>query len=192
MYHQYPLLRTLPFLLTIAVLYFQDTDQKIAENTINRVSGDKSYIEIFGKKPGGHVPDQLRIRTHLRYAEQILRERPTDHLSAGQQKNRARYLDMLIDYYQAGEFPHNDGHSGIRRPTFIDNNGNICAVGYLLEQSAGRQVAESVNKKYKYAFITDIDESGFKKWAKTSGFRFKELAMIQPQYGGNIISKMNF
>ncbi len=160
-----------------------DSTENRSDHTVNAVIGDESYVHTFGEKPEEGVSDYTRIRTHLAYVEAELRQRPTGHLSEEQKQNRMAYLDLLAEYYEAGLFPYNDGHEDPRRPTFIDETGNICAVGYLVEQSAGREIAEAINEEFKYAFIPEIESSEFNRWAEKSGFTTKELAMIQPMYG---------
>ncbi|MCH8495318.1 MAG: hypothetical protein LAT57_06765 [Balneolales bacterium] len=152
------------------------------KNTINAILGDKSYISTFGEAPNSSVTDAERTYTHLSYVEQLLRNSLPDNLTPSQKEQRLTFLDHLRDYRLAGNFPVNDDHPDTRRPTFISGNGNICAVGYLVEQSAGRAVAEFVNDHYKYSYINAIDAPIFLDWAEKSGFTIEELAMIQPAY----------
>ena len=159
-------------------------DEYNQANTINAVIGDKSYIERYGLLPEDEVPDSVRIKVHLNYVEEQLRKRPTNHLTEEQKSNRTKNLDLLRKYRKAGDFPYNDGHPDARRPTFIDKNGHICAVGFLAEQTLGRDVVMTLNQDYKYAYIQQIDHPVFKNWVKSSGFTLEELAMIQPMYGG--------
>jgi len=160
------------------------TSKKSNSGAINAVLGDESYVDRYGLLPESEVSDSLRIKVHLAYVEELLRQRPTDHLTAEQRSNRSHYLDLLRKYRKDGNFPHKDGHPDNRRPTFIDKNGNICAVGYLVSRTLGRDVATKINREYKYAYIQQIDHPVFTKWVKSSGFTLRELAMIQPMYGG--------
>ncbi|NBC04514.1 MAG: hypothetical protein GVY20_12520 [Bacteroidetes bacterium] len=194
MYRQYSFLLVLPLVFTFSVLFFLYFNKQ-TENTknhiaVNAIVGDKSYLHFFGERPTAKVPDHIRIKTHLQYVEGILRNRQVDHLSEEQQRNRFNYLNHLREYYMAGEFPHNDGHSDSRRPTFISNDGDICAVGYLIEKSLGREIVEEINQKYKYAYITEIDAPVFNHWVESSGFTLRELAMIQPKYGPKVVEKV--
>lgn len=194
MYRQYSFLLVLPLIFTFSVLFFLYTN-KGAESTkdqkaVNAVIGDESFLHVFGEHPDEKVPEHVRIKTHLQYVERILRNRPVDHLTEEQQRNRFTHLNHLREYYRAGKFPHNDGHPEARRPTFISRDGNICAVGYLIEKSLGREIVERINQKYKYAFITDIDAPVFKKWMESSGFTYRELAMIQPMYGPTVVEEV--
>lgn len=189
MYRQYSLLLVFPLLITFGFLYLHfdggnpQTGREDHQAAINSVIGDESFIKTYGIKPDNDVPERLRIKTHLQYVEKLLRSRSTDHLSDKLKKNRAQHLNHLRDYILAGEFPHNDGHPDARRPTFISENGHICAVGYLVEQDLGRDAAESINKEFKYETISEIDNPVFLKWVDSSGFTIHELATIQPAYG---------
>lgn len=194
MYRQYSFLLVLPLIFTFSVLFFMYYNRGGGtagnQNTVNAIIGDKSFVHTFGEQPGETVPEHVRIKTHLQYVEGILRNRPVDHLSEEQQRNRFTHLNHLREYYQAGKFPHNDGHPDARRPTFISKDGNICAVGYLIEKSVGREVVERINQKYKYEYITNIDAPAFKNWVESSGFTLRELAMIQPQYGPTVVEEV--
>lgn len=156
-----------------------------ASEPVNAVLGDASFVARFGHAPGPDADEAVRLRTHLAYVEQLLRARPTDHLSPALRAARARNLDRLHAYWTAGRFPRNYDAPGERQPTFIDREGRICAVGYLIEQSAGRAVAERINARYKHAFIREIDTPVLDQWATASGLTKQELAMIQPQYDGD-------
>ena len=129
------------------------------------------------------MPEQVRIQTHLAYVEELLRNKPAASLSAQQQLNRARILDLLHAYREAGDFPANRDYPEERRPCFIDVDGNICAVGYLLAKTWGIDAAEDINSRNQYAYITDMEEPALLKWAEEFGLSLEECAMIQPSYG---------
>lgn len=194
MYRQYSFLMVLSLIFTFSVLFFlfsgNGSSTSSDARSVNAVIGDESYMNMYGVRPTEKVPDHVRIKTHLQYVERILRNRSVDHLSEEQQRNRFNHLNRLKKYYQAGEFPHNDGHPDARRSTFISQDGNICAVGYLIEKSLGREIVEKINQEYKYAYIQDIDHQIFHEWVKSSGFTIRELAMIQPAYGPKIVEEV--
>jgi len=150
---------------------------------INIILHDQSYLATFGAIPDETTSEGLRIQTHLFYVEQLLRNAPTSKLNATQKANRSVILDMLQDYILAGKFPTNKDYPGERRPCFIDADGNICAVGYLLEQTKGRELAEAINVKHQYDFLLDMNEPMIEAWAKEYGLTLEECAMIQPAYG---------
>lgn len=124
---------------------------------VNPIVGDRSFVERFGRLPTPDDPEAHRIATHLAYAERLLRSRDVSTMPADLHAERLRNLDRLHRYRLRGVFPHNYDHPGERRPCFIDRDGTICAVGYLVEQSAGRPVAEAINRRYQYAAIAEMD-----------------------------------
>ena len=146
--------------------------------TINLVLGDTSWTSTYSA-PSGEAPEDLRVSTHLRYVIDCLKEGSTaDSLMT----QRQHQIQLLEEYVQRGQFPVNEDYPGQRRPCFIDASGNICVVGYLVEQTAGREEAERINKRYQYAYIRDMEDEGLLTWQKTSGLSLRELEMIQPEY----------
>jgi hypothetical protein len=167
------------YLLGLSVTGF--TRQKLQE--VNAVIHDQSYTAFFGELPGENAGEQLRIQTHLYYVELLLRNTPVAGLTETQQANRSVIPDILHEYMQAGEFPSNKDYPGERRPCFIDDEGNICAVGYLIERTKGRELAEAINAKHQYDFLADMNEPAINAWASEYGLTLEECAMIQPAYG---------
>jgi hypothetical protein len=153
-----------------------------AGTTINPILGDCSFIERFGYAPTQHTSESVRIRTHLAYVERVLRRKDVSHLPHELQAQRTMLLDKLNEYWRTGRFPKN--YSGVngRKPCFIDKDGTICAVGYLVEQSAGRSLAESINARHQYNTIKTMKMRELLAWVKKSGLTLEECAMIQPQY----------
>lgn len=150
---------------------------------VNAVLHDESYVATYGTLPDAGTDEQLRIQTHLSYVEQLLRSKSVDHLSPAQSRNRAAILDVLHTYWTAGVFPVNRDYPGERRPCFIDADGNICAVGYLIEQTKGRALAEQINDEHQYDYLLDMNEEAIAQWASEYGLTLEECAMIQPAYG---------
>jgi len=149
---------------------------------VNAIIGDKSFVDFYGMEPGNSESEQWRIQLHLSYVEQQLRAQSTGHLSERQQANREKVLDLLHEYWMNGIFPSNYDYPGERRPCFIDKNGNICAVGYLIEKTAGIEVARAINEKHQYDFLLDMNEPVIEEWAAEHGLTVEECAMIQPAY----------
>lgn len=156
------------------------TQQQI--QPVNAIIGDESFVETFGRRPDNQTSEALRIETHLAYVEKKLRSRNVTHLPEHMQKKRQQLLDLLEEYRDAGRFPKNYDHPSERRPCFIDQDGAICAVGYLIEQTAGREVAERINTRHPYDYIQDMDMPEVKEWIRQSGLTEEECAMIQPAY----------
>ncbi len=152
--------------------------------TINPVIGDESYLVKYGTKPTPECDETDRIRTHLSYVEEQLRASDVSGLTAEQVEKRTKILDHLHDYWQRGQFPVNSKYENQRRPCFIDENGTICAVGYLVEQTAGLAAAEAINEQYQYATIAEMTDKlpEIERWAIENGLTINECAMIQPTY----------
>ena len=150
---------------------------------VNAILGDISYFEKYSSLPTHSASEVLRIQTHLEYVESLLRNVPTAHLTKKQKKNRFKAIKNLHDYWVAGIFPENREFLNERKPCFIDSKGNICAVGYLIEQSSGREVAEQINSHNQYEYLMDMEWNVIDEWISSSGLTKLECAMIQPTYG---------
>ncbi len=165
------------------------------DQSVNAIIGDISYLKSFGNLPADEADEDIRLQTHLKYVEKVLRETEVSGLTKEQKVNRLKMLDLLNDYWTAGVFPKNYDFPDKRIPCFIDRNGNICAVGYLIEQTAGRQIAEDINAKFKYEYLLAMNEQVIDNWIQASGLTKEECAMIQPAYGpsptDNYISPAN-
>jgi len=151
---------------------------------VNALLGNASFRAIFGTGPTPSTPERLRLQTHLAYVEAVLRQRPRPSLSPSQRARRSALLDSLHAYWTTGQFPQNTEVPG-RSPVFIEEQGRLCAVGHLLAVSAGRSLAESVDRDYHLAAVREIHHPKLESWARKNGFRRRELAMIQPLYDGD-------
>jgi hypothetical protein len=152
-------------------------------DAINTVLGDASWLAAHGETPRG-APDVERIRTHLLFVEARLRAVTPPDMGASARARRARLLDVLHAYADAGVFPQHDAGSGItaRTPRFVDREGRICAVGHLVATTEGRAVAERIGAQHEYETIAEMDEPLLDAWANEHGLKRAELAMIQPAY----------
>jgi len=153
------------------------------DQTVNAVIGDFSFMETYSQPPTNETDESSRLHTHLKYVENLLRSKDISSLTKEQTVNRLKMLDLLNDYWTAGAFPKNYDYPDQRIPCFIDKDGNICAVGYLIEQTAGRQVAEEINSKFKYEYLLAMNDQKIDNWVQESGLTKEECAMIQPTYG---------
>jgi hypothetical protein len=150
---------------------------------VNAVLGNESFRRIHGTAPGPATSDRHRLRTHLAYVEALLRARARPDLSSARRARRHALLDSLRAYRRAGRFPRNTEVPG-RSPVFIDEQGRLCAVGHLIAVSAGRDLAERIDARYHLADVRDMALPAIDRWAERHGFTRRELAMIQPWYGG--------
>lgn len=153
-----------------------------AGQRINPIIGDQSFIAKYGYAPNEHTSNQLRIATHLEYAEYVLRSKDVSGLSTEQIQKRTHLLDLLHAYWTRGIFPKNDDVANERRPCFIDREGTICAVGYLVEQTAGHDAAELIGERFMYEEILDMNDPVVLNWIEECGLTREECAVIQPTY----------
>lgn len=148
------------------------------QSAVNSIIGDSSWFAAKACWPDANDSEQERISTHLQYVHQRLSNaNPKTHLK------RKALLEALADYIKAGAFPLYFEYPAKRRPCFIDDAGTLCAVGHLIAVSKGRAEAERINRKYRFEYIVNMQDSALLEWQKESGFSLKELAMIQPNYG---------
>lgn len=162
------------------------TPSEDKSQVVNSIIGDISYETKFHAKPDIFTDEKLRLQTHLEYVENVLRQKDVSHLSTNLRKKRAIILDKLHEYWTNGIFPKNYDYKGQRRPCFIDCHGNICAVGYLIEQTTSRQVAENINDKFKYEYLLNMNDAVIEHWIESNGLTKQECAMIQPNYGPSV------
>ena len=171
---------------------FSSSAKNCARQQVNPVIGDKSFLTAFGYIPDATTDNELRIKTHLAYAEWVLRQKDVSNLSMPQQYQRNYLLDLLHKYWTAGIFPRNYDYPDQRVPCFIDKEGRICAVGYLVEQTAGRDAAEEIHTKHKYETIYQMNDLALELWIAKSGLTKEECAMIQPAYGPDPVYSSNY
>ncbi len=137
----------------------------------------------FAATPAPLDADAERIQQRLLLVEELLRARPVPALTPAQASARRRGLDALRAYAQAGDFPHNTRHPGVRMPYFIDHRGTPCAVGQLIIASGHRALAERIARADNHVFLDAIgDDRELGAWIAASGFALDELALIQPSY----------
>lgn len=150
---------------------------------VNLIAGDLSAVA--GYVPAGlpaPIAERARVQGHLRFAHDLLARVDTSGWPTALRLARARNLERLSVYAAAGQFPYNDDHPDARRPTFVDRDGSLCAVGALLAADRGRASAERIAAAYKYAFIAQIADGELAMWQQSSGLGPEELALIQPSY----------
>jgi len=175
---------TIIITLAVATLFLGCNKSSVdTSQMVNPILGDISYESKFGHKPDASTDNNLRIKTHLEYVENLLRSKDVSDLSTDLKTKRNHLLDLLHEYLTNGIFPKNYDFADRRKPCFIDKDGAICAVGYLVEQSTSRQVANEINRKNKYDELLAMNNSTVDNWILNSGLTKEECAMIQPTYG---------
>ena len=115
----------------------------------NHHTGDDSFVAAFGRKPGAQDSEKVRMKMHFEAVRAWLASRPAT--SPARETRRHEILGYLDNYIAKGTTPQND-HLPWRTPVFIDDDHTICAVGYLIEQSAGRALPETIAKERSRPF----------------------------------------
>ncbi len=124
--------------------------------------------------------DDAGIQRHLVQTERALRNVALA-LKPDIQRRRSHCLELLRQYASDRAFPRNT-YVGGRRPVFVDATGRLCAVGFLISQTAGREVTESIAERHRLDYVENIDDPRVGDWAQAHGFTTAELARIQPTY----------
>ncbi len=154
-----------------------------AIESINAVIGDTSYLVKYGALPTADTDNSIRIITHLEYVEQKLREVPQNDLSDAAWQNRIKVLDLLHSYIAVASFPTLPEPFDSRQPCFIDDQGVLCAVAYLVHETTSRSSAVyAINKRHRFDYVLDMNDAYVDYWSATYGLTLTELAMIQPTY----------
>src|SRR5215467_12126707 len=95
----------------------------------NHHIGDESFVEKFGRAPRASDPESVRMTTHLQHVHDWLASRPATRPELA--TRRAEILAAFQTYIDKGTTPRNVDLPW-RTPVFIDEEGTICAVGYLI------------------------------------------------------------
>lgn len=166
-------------ILSLVLLFSITANSQVQE--INPIVGDTSWFKYQnGEWPNAATKEKERISQHLQYVLEKLRHSEPAELELKSQ--REKNLQLLEHYIQRQVFPSPIDYHQNRRPCFIDDLGNICAVGYLLEKTANREEAERINSLFQYEYLLNMKDKSLMNWQKSSGLSLKELAMIQPTY----------
>jgi len=154
----------------------------------NHHIGDDSFIAKFGRAPNEHDGERVRMTTHLQHVHDWLASRPATRPDLVEK--RAAILAALDRYIRKGTTPRNTDLPW-RTPVFIDEQGTICAVGYLIESTAGRELPEKIAKSHRYDFIEDIakDMPEVQQWIADSGLTLEEIQTIQPAYDEPMVNQ---
>src|SRR5215218_7794094 len=122
----------------------------------NHHVGDESFVAAFGRAPTAADDERVRMTTHLQHVHDWLASRPATRPDLA--AKRAALLAALDRYIAKGSTPKN-ADLPWRTPVFIDEEGTICAVGYLIESGVDRARPEKIAKLHRFDFIEDIAAS---------------------------------
>lgn len=173
---------TLSILLVTSTAFALPRPNSRVQSGANHHLGDTSYEKTHGgQRPASHEVEGERMTTHLQYVRDWLASRP-----ATKPELAAKRAEILahFDAYIAKRTTPKNAHVPWRTPVFIDDEGTICAVGYLIEQTKGRALPEKIAKAHRYDFIEAIaqDMPEVAAWVAESGFTLEEISRIQPAY----------
>ncbi|MEO8706085.1 MAG: hypothetical protein ABI867_39010 [Kofleriaceae bacterium] len=149
----------------------------------NHHTGDQSFVERFGRAPRPGDDEKVRMRVHFQHVRAWLASRPATRPDL--KVKREQLLAFLDEYIAKGLTPKNVDLKW-RTPVFIDHENTICAVGYLIERSAGRALPEKIAATHRFSYIEDIARvmPEVQAWVDASGLTLEEIASIQPGYEG--------
>ena len=96
---------TIIITLAVATLFLGCNKSSVdTSQMVNPILGDISYESKFGHKPDASTDNNLRIKTHLEYVENLLRSKDVSDLSTDLQTKRNHLLDLLHEYLTNGIF----------------------------------------------------------------------------------------
>jgi hypothetical protein len=151
----------------------------IGRQSVDRSIASGSFNAVYPIEQNRRSIQQRQITARLGKMVALMASRETPGMSDELRAARKANLERLLAYRDRGRFPVNYEHPGRQLPCFIDSTGAICAVGYLVEQTAGRDLAEMINREYKYATVAEMHSPALDRWIATSGFTWGEIATIQ-------------
>jgi len=175
--------------LPVALLFASSTSSALPPNAApglrpgaNHHTGDDGFVADLGREP---EPGEEKLRMHEHFVAVRARLAARPATKPELEAKRQQLLAALDTYIAHDITPDNDALPW-RTPVFIDGKGTICAVGYLIQESAGRPLAEKIAASHRYSFIEDIakDMPEVRDWVAASGFTLDELGQIQPGYMG--------
>ncbi|OON67357.1 hypothetical protein B0919_17975 [Hymenobacter sp. CRA2] len=123
--------------------------------------------------------EHARIAAHLQYTEDVLRHKGTRGMPSHLRRRRYRTLKLLHAYWTTGLFPIDTEHPARRRPCLMDRDGRVCAIGYLIEQTAGHELVEQLSQRHRNDRIETIKTPELLHWVQMSGLTMEECVMIQ-------------
>lgn len=126
--------------------------------------------------------EQELITYHLQQVEKHLTKKNINHLSKEIQQRRKEGLEVLRAYWKRGLYPKNNQFN-FRIPFFIDDANTACAVGYIMQGTGYKDLANNIAETQNNAYVKEMVDDNILEWAVNYGFTADELAWIQPTYG---------
>ena len=125
-----------------------------------------------------------RIRAHFDSVLTELAAPAADSLVAPARVRRAKLLETLRAYRDAGDFPHNYDFAGRAIPYFVDRRtGARCAVAHLLASTGRRDIVDRVAVADNNVWVAQLaGDTAFTRWLAHHGRTLAEAARIQVPY----------
>lgn len=135
---------------------------------------------------GAVAADASRLRAQLARVEHRLRARTPAGFSTDELQNRRRVLQDLRRYRNRGIFPVNTDFPDRRVPYFVDRNGTLCALAYLIWESGHRNLVAEVVATNNNGRVRELASNPrLQHWLQEHGLTVGEASMIQPAYRGD-------
>lgn len=91
--------------------------------------------------------------------------------------HRARMIEWLRDYYEAGQYPTDA--AGMPLSVFEDDKGVRCPMAELISRSGHEDLVDAVAKENNQVRLADVKEGPLHDWMLASGLTGDEIAMVQ-------------
>ena len=105
-------------------------------------------------------------------------------LTRAQRERRAANIAVLGEYRARGHYPRNTEFPGRRVPYFMDSEGTLCALPYLMARSGERDLVVRVAATHNNSYVGDLaGEPELLRWLEREGLTLEDAARIQPMHG---------
>ncbi|MGE3800195.1 MAG: hypothetical protein AB7H80_04180 [Candidatus Kapaibacterium sp.] len=150
-----------------------------SQQDIDYVLASPAYNRVHPVTDAGWSSYRRQVADRLEYLEELLLSRDVRSWPKELQVERAENIERLHNYRKAERFPINYDHPEEQLPCFLDREGNLCAVAYLISESAGMDLVREINSKYQYATVSEMKLNEIDQWIAASGLTREEIITIQ-------------
>lgn len=145
-----------------------------------------AFAPLLGQAPGTLAGvDRGDLAARYARVEAELRAATPAGLTPAQRAARARVLDSL-HRYRLGELNRNVAFPGERKPFFIDDRGQRCAVAYLLDDTGHAELTWRIAARDNHVWVGELAAMPeLQQWLQQCGLTLEEAVRIQaPGYSG--------